>query len=77
MKRNYTIPYEGREISFTIESESEEAFKAFESRMKLVKELKIFYTNLKETRNAIHMIDNTIELSREFMTEDMLDFLDR
>jgi hypothetical protein len=77
MKRSYTIPYEGREIAFTIESESEEAFKAFESRMKLVKELKTFYTNLKETRNAIHMIDNAIELSREFMTEDMLDFLDR
>jgi hypothetical protein len=76
MRRNYFIKTGQEEILFTVEAESEHAFKAIEAKLRLASKIKQFYEDLISARRAIHVVDDVIEKSRDYVDADVIEYLD-
>ena len=76
MKREYHLHYEGSDFPFTIESEHEEAFKAFEGRMRLYKRIKDFYNKVRELRQSVILVDNAFDVEKEYLDLELQEVLD-
>lgn len=76
MKRNYLIKSGLEEIHFVIEAENEHAFKAIEAKLRLAAKIKQFYEDLISARRAIHVVDDVIEKSRDYVDADVIEYLD-
>lgn len=76
MKRNYLIKKGIEEIHFSVEADNEMAFRAIEAKLRLAAKIKSFYEDLISARRAIHVVDDVIEKSREFVDAEVIEYLD-
>lgn len=76
MKRNYVARVSAyEEVKFSVEADSEEAFKLVEAKLRFPIRVKEFYQNMLETRRAIHVVDESIERNSEYIDAEVLQYI--
>lgn len=76
MRRNYLIKNGFEDVHFAIEAEDDRAFKAIEAKLRLAAKIKSFYEDVMSARQAIHVVDDVIGRSRDFVDAEVIEYLD-